>query len=227
MASASHRRSKLEAASATTADARELPPTLAFMRLLWAIDHGLRSVSKRMHSSIGLTGPQRLVLRIELSVCAEAPACSRVDPACPPHAVANTTMKHFTPRRCALACRDTIRSDFMRIQGVYARASRRARAVLSKRNRYELTRRASEAERTRFRGHGEQPSRNVPAQSRFVARVTIAPEKGAGAVEQVAQLLREGFAARFAARQLVEHSESLRRPLPESKLRSDAGCERP
>jgi len=64
MASASHRRSKRDAASVTAADGLELPATLAFMRLLWAIDHGLRSVSKRMHSSIGLTGPQRLVLRI-------------------------------------------------------------------------------------------------------------------------------------------------------------------
>ena len=32
------------------------------MRLLWSVDHELRSVSKRMDKSIGLTGPQRLVL---------------------------------------------------------------------------------------------------------------------------------------------------------------------
>jgi MarR family transcriptional regulator, organic hydroperoxide resistance regulator len=41
-----------------------LPNTLAFMRLLWAIDHGLRSLSKQMHARIGVTAPQRLVLRI-------------------------------------------------------------------------------------------------------------------------------------------------------------------
>jgi DNA-binding MarR family transcriptional regulator len=41
-----------------------LGEVLAFMRLLWAVDHGLRSVSKRMERSLGLTGPQRLVLRI-------------------------------------------------------------------------------------------------------------------------------------------------------------------
>jgi MarR family transcriptional regulator, organic hydroperoxide resistance regulator len=37
---------------------------LGFMRLLWAVDHGLTQVSKRMHSSIGVTGPQRLVIRL-------------------------------------------------------------------------------------------------------------------------------------------------------------------
>jgi MarR family transcriptional regulator, organic hydroperoxide resistance regulator len=41
-----------------------LPDTLAFMQLLWAVDHGLRSLSKRMQSSIGITGPQRLCLRL-------------------------------------------------------------------------------------------------------------------------------------------------------------------
>ena len=44
--------------------ADRLPHALAFLRLLWAIDHGLRSVSRQMHRKLGLTGPQRLVLRI-------------------------------------------------------------------------------------------------------------------------------------------------------------------
>lgn len=34
------------------------------MRLLWAVDHGLRSCSKRMQVQVGLTGPQRLALRM-------------------------------------------------------------------------------------------------------------------------------------------------------------------
>jgi MarR family transcriptional regulator, organic hydroperoxide resistance regulator len=42
----------------------DLTDTLAFMRLLWAVDHGLRSLSKRMQASLGITGPQRLVLRL-------------------------------------------------------------------------------------------------------------------------------------------------------------------
>lgn len=41
-----------------------LTENLAFMRLLWAVDHGLRSISKQMQATIGMTGPQRLVLRI-------------------------------------------------------------------------------------------------------------------------------------------------------------------
>ncbi|HET6348031.1 MAG TPA: MarR family transcriptional regulator [Candidatus Krumholzibacteria bacterium] len=42
----------------------ELDNVLRFMRTLWAIDHQLRVRSKRMHSDLGLTGPQRLVVRI-------------------------------------------------------------------------------------------------------------------------------------------------------------------
>lgn len=41
-----------------------LDPTLDFMRLLWAIEHGLQKRSKRLKADAGITGPQRLVLRI-------------------------------------------------------------------------------------------------------------------------------------------------------------------
>ena len=34
------------------------------MRLLWSIEHGLQKMSKRMESELGVTGPQRLVLRV-------------------------------------------------------------------------------------------------------------------------------------------------------------------
>jgi DNA-binding MarR family transcriptional regulator len=34
------------------------------MRLLWAVDHGLQSTSKRMNRDLGVTGPQRLVIRV-------------------------------------------------------------------------------------------------------------------------------------------------------------------
>jgi DNA-binding MarR family transcriptional regulator len=43
---------------------RSLDPSLDFMRLLWGIEHGLQSTSKRMEARLGITGPQRLVLRI-------------------------------------------------------------------------------------------------------------------------------------------------------------------
>jgi MarR family transcriptional regulator, organic hydroperoxide resistance regulator len=36
---------------------------LEFIRLMWAVDHELQRVSKRMVSQIGLTAPQRLALR--------------------------------------------------------------------------------------------------------------------------------------------------------------------
>jgi len=48
-----------------TSDARyTLDPVLDFMRLLWSIEHGLQRMSKRMENDLGITGPQRLVLRV-------------------------------------------------------------------------------------------------------------------------------------------------------------------
>lgn len=41
-----------------------LGEVLDFMRLLWALHHAMQSTSKRMNREIGLTGPQRLVLRV-------------------------------------------------------------------------------------------------------------------------------------------------------------------
>jgi DNA-binding MarR family transcriptional regulator len=41
-----------------------LPDVLQFMQLLWAVVHGLQQTSKRMRRRIGVTGPQRLVLRV-------------------------------------------------------------------------------------------------------------------------------------------------------------------
>jgi DNA-binding MarR family transcriptional regulator len=42
----------------------DLGLALEFMRLLWAVDHGLQSGSKQMAKSLGVTGPQRLVVRM-------------------------------------------------------------------------------------------------------------------------------------------------------------------
>lgn len=41
-----------------------LGPALDFMRLLWATDHGLQRRSKRMEVEIGVTGMQRVVIRL-------------------------------------------------------------------------------------------------------------------------------------------------------------------
>jgi MarR family transcriptional regulator, organic hydroperoxide resistance regulator len=43
---------------------RTLSDVLTFMQLLWAVTHGLESASKRMKAELGVTGPQRLVLRL-------------------------------------------------------------------------------------------------------------------------------------------------------------------
>src|SRR5271167_4910930 len=49
----------------TTSDAKyPLEPVLDFLRLLWSIEHGLQRLSKRMQGQLGITGPQRLVLRV-------------------------------------------------------------------------------------------------------------------------------------------------------------------
>jgi DNA-binding MarR family transcriptional regulator len=34
------------------------------MRLIWGVSHGLQATSKRMEAELGITGPQRLVVRI-------------------------------------------------------------------------------------------------------------------------------------------------------------------
>lgn len=49
---------------ATEADPSALPEVLQFMRLLWALVHSLDRASKRMSQQLGVTGPQRLVLRV-------------------------------------------------------------------------------------------------------------------------------------------------------------------
>jgi DNA-binding MarR family transcriptional regulator len=49
---------------AEAGDLAGLPDVLQFMQLLWAVVHGLERISKRMTGDIGVTGPQRLVLRV-------------------------------------------------------------------------------------------------------------------------------------------------------------------
>ena len=42
----------------------DLGEVLDFMQLVWAVDHGLQSLSKRMKTEMGVTGPQRFTLRM-------------------------------------------------------------------------------------------------------------------------------------------------------------------
>ena len=43
---------------------RPLGPVLSFMRSLWGLNHVLESTSRRMKARFGVTGPQRMVLRL-------------------------------------------------------------------------------------------------------------------------------------------------------------------
>ena len=43
---------------------RPLGPVLSFMRALWGVNHGLESTSRRMKTAIGVTGPERMVIRL-------------------------------------------------------------------------------------------------------------------------------------------------------------------
>lgn len=48
-------------------DPLPVPPlgdALDFLRILWGLDHSLQSASKRMETTLGVTGPQRMVVRI-------------------------------------------------------------------------------------------------------------------------------------------------------------------
>jgi DNA-binding MarR family transcriptional regulator len=45
-------------------DVERLGPVLGFMRALWEVDHALESRSKRMKARFGVSGPERLALRI-------------------------------------------------------------------------------------------------------------------------------------------------------------------
>lgn len=53
-----------EPAPAEGAADAELPGVLGFMRALWELDHALAARSKRMLAEVGVTGPQRLLLRV-------------------------------------------------------------------------------------------------------------------------------------------------------------------
>jgi DNA-binding MarR family transcriptional regulator len=55
---------KAQARAAPERKEQPLGKVLDFMRLLWSLAHGLERRSKRMAVDLGVTGPQRLVIRI-------------------------------------------------------------------------------------------------------------------------------------------------------------------
>jgi DNA-binding MarR family transcriptional regulator len=63
-ARASARSARASARSAREDDDEALGGALDFLRLLWAVDHGLQRRSKRMEAELGVTGLQRTVIRL-------------------------------------------------------------------------------------------------------------------------------------------------------------------
>ena len=56
--------SRTRGQSAAGREPSALGVALDFMRLLWAVDHGLQRRSKRMEVELGVTGMQRIVIRL-------------------------------------------------------------------------------------------------------------------------------------------------------------------
>ena len=71
---------------------KTVPATLEVMRDLWALAHALEARSKRMQRSRGVTGPQRLVLRI----VGEMPECSPGEVARQLHLHPGTVSRHVS-----------------------------------------------------------------------------------------------------------------------------------
>lgn len=57
-------RSRTTSSAARRRESTGLGEALEFMRVVWELDHSLRMASKSMGSALGVTGPQRLVIRI-------------------------------------------------------------------------------------------------------------------------------------------------------------------
>lgn len=55
---------RLNAAATSAREPVAVSDVLRFLELLWAVAHGLERTSKRMIRDLGVTGPQRLVLRV-------------------------------------------------------------------------------------------------------------------------------------------------------------------
>lgn len=43
---------------------RDVGPVLAFLRVLWRVNHGMEKRSKHMQATLGVTAPQRMVVRM-------------------------------------------------------------------------------------------------------------------------------------------------------------------
>jgi DNA-binding MarR family transcriptional regulator len=60
----SNRAAAQKAASDLPNDVPALPDSLEFLRMLWAVNHGIERNSRSMEESLGLTAQQRMVIRL-------------------------------------------------------------------------------------------------------------------------------------------------------------------
>jgi MarR family transcriptional regulator, organic hydroperoxide resistance regulator len=57
-------RARVVKQAAVAADRFPLGPTLSFLSRWWALNHALEKASRRMHARIGVTAPQRMLVRV-------------------------------------------------------------------------------------------------------------------------------------------------------------------
>ena len=97
------------------------PDVLDVMQVLWALAHALEARSKRMHRDLGITGPQRLLLR----VVGQSPGCG------PGEAARRLSLNPGTVSRLAagLERRKLVRRELDQVDG------RKQRLVLTARGK--------------------------------------------------------------------------------------------
>ncbi len=134
------------------------PAALEVMRCLWALAHALEARSKRMHRRLGITGPQRLVLR----AVGELPDCSPGDVARHLHLHPGTVSRHVS----SLVRSGHLRRTMDRGDGRKQRlALSRKGSVLGKDHRGTI----EEAVRSAI---GTAPASDVKAMVRLMTRLT-------------------------------------------------------
>ena len=133
------------------------PDVLDIMQGLWALAHALEARSKRMHRELGITGPQRLLLR----VIGQSPGCG------PGAAARRLSLNPGTVSRLAagLERRKLVRSDPDRVDG------RKLRLTLTARGKLLNGRHRGTVEGAVRQALIEAPPREVRLAHRFIHRL--------------------------------------------------------
>jgi DNA-binding MarR family transcriptional regulator len=169
--------------------ARRLGRVLEFMRLLWAVDHALQSTSKWMEMRLGVTGPQRLVIR--MIGC--FPGVS---------AGALADLLHVHPSTLTGVLRRLTDRGAIR-RSADARDSRRALFWLTARGRRIDRLRSGTVEAAITRALGSAPARNRAAAGGMLARVALELDReaaGASGARRISAAGRRGRGTALRAR---------------------------